>query len=302
MQYGSLAGVGTPVSRLIMGADNQETPEAARIFDDYRAAGGNAFDTAWVYSQGRCQQTLGQWVRDRGVRDEVVIIDKVGHTPWDTPELITQHLHECLDRLGLDRIDLLLLHRDNPEIDVGEYIDLLDGFRGQGLIDAYGASNWTTARFDDANTWAAAHGRPPFTALSNNVSLARMLNVPWPGCHTMGDAERAWAAERGATVVPWSSQGRGFFTAAAAPDKRDNAELAACWYSEDNFERKARAAKLAADRGVEEINVALAWVLAQPFPTFPLIGPRTSDELRSSLRALDVALSPEEAAWLDLRT
>jgi aryl-alcohol dehydrogenase-like predicted oxidoreductase len=76
--------------------------------------------------------------------------------------------------------------------------------------------------------------------------------------------------------------------------------LVRCWYSEDNFERLARVEQLAAERGVQPIAVALAWVLNQPFPTFPLIGPRTLSETRTSLPALGLALTAEEVAWLNL--
>jgi len=213
---------------------------------------------------------------------------------------VTEQLHESLERLGHDRIDLLLLHRDNLEVPVGEFVDVLAEHQRAGLIGAYGASNWTTARIDEANAHATVAGATPFVALSNNLALARMVAVPWPGCQTLDDADRRWAEQRQIAVLPWSSQGRGFFTDRAAPDKLTNTELVSTWYSDENFERKARASKLAAGRGVDEINIALAWVLAQPYPTFPLIGPRNAAELASSLVALRVELTPDELAWLDL--
>lgn len=73
-----------------------------------------------------------------------------------------------------------------------------------------------------------------------------------------------------------------------------------CWYSEDNWRRRERAVELAAKRGVLPINIALAYVLCQPFPTIPIIGPRTLEELRTSLPALGVELSPEKLRWLNL--
>ena len=97
----------------------------------------------------------------------------------------------------------------------------------------------------------------------------------------------------------WSSQGRGFFTDRAGRDKQDNEELVRVWYSEKNFGRRDRAIELAQRLGKSPIHVALAYVLAQPFPSVPLIGPRTLDELEDSLRALDIRLSAEDVAWLD---
>ena len=81
----------------------------------------------------------------------------------------------------------------------------------------------------------------------------------------------------------WSSQGRGFFTDRAGRDKRDNAELVRVWYSEKNFARRDRAIELAKQLGKSPIHIALAYVLAQPFPSIPLIGPRTLGELDDSL-------------------
>ena len=85
-------------------------------------------------------------------------------------------------------------------------------------------------------------------------------------------------------------------------DRLTDAELVRCWYSDANFERKRRAAELAQAKGCEEINIALAWVLNQPFPVWTLIGPATTGELHSSLRAVDVSLTPDEIAWLNLES
>ena len=73
-----------------------------------------------------------------------------------------------------------------------------------------------------------------------------------------------------------------------------------CWYSEDNFRRLERVNALAKERGVLSINIALAYVLCQSFPTFPLIGPRLLSETRTSIPGLDIQLTPEEVRWLNL--
>jgi aryl-alcohol dehydrogenase-like predicted oxidoreductase len=78
-------------------------------------------------------------------------------------------------------------------------------------------------------------------------------------------------------------------------------DLVRCYYSDDNFERLARARKLGSDLGVAPTAIALAYVLAQDFPTFALIGPRSIEETRSSTDALSLKLTPEQVAWLDLR-
>jgi len=128
-----------------------------------------------------------------------------------------------------------------------------------------------------------------------------MVEPPWAGCLSASDAaSRAWLTKTQTPLLPWSSQARGFFTDRARPDDRSDAELARCWYSDDNFRRLERVDELARRRGVLPINIALAYVLCQPFPTFPLIGPRTLSETRTSLPALDIDLTPDELRWLNL--
>jgi aryl-alcohol dehydrogenase-like predicted oxidoreductase len=126
--------------------------------------------------------------------------------------------------------------------------------------------------------------------------------VPWEGCrHVTDDEDRRWFERTGTPLFPWSSQARGFFTGRAAPDDHSDPELVRCYYSDGNFERLARARKLAAQLGVAPTAVALAYVLAQTFPTFAVIGPRSVEETRTSAEAAAVQLTPEQVAWLDLR-
>ncbi len=101
-------------------------------------------------------------------------------------------------------------------------------------------------------------------------------------------------------LMPWSSQAQGFFTGRASPDNCSDTRFVRSWYSEDNFRRLDRVNALAKERGVLPLVIALAYVLCQPFPTFPLIGPQLLSETRTSLRALDIELTPQEVRWLNL--
>lgn len=302
MPYGRIEGLEKPLSRLVMGVDNQTTmPHATAMFDDFFAQGGTCFDTAYIYSSGVCERMLGQWVANRGLREQVVIIGKGAHTPYCTPEHLTAQLHTSLERLQTGYVDIYLLHRDNPEIPVEAFIDTLNAHHQAGRVRVFGASNWSLARFEAANAYAAASGQRGFAALSNNFSLARMVEPVWAGCIAASDPEsRAWLTRTQTPLFPWSSQARGFFAGRAHPDDRSDPELARCWYSADNFQRLERVNALAAERGALPIAVALAYVLTQPFPTFPLIGPRSLAETRTSLGALAVRLTPDEVRWLNL--
>jgi aryl-alcohol dehydrogenase-like predicted oxidoreductase len=140
-----------------------------------------------------------------------------------------------------------------------------------------------------------------FSAMSNNFSLARMIDPIWVGSISASDPQsRSWLTEVQMPLMPWSSQARGFFTGRAHPDDHSDPELVRCWYSEDNFRRLARANQMAQQRGVLPISIALAYVLCQPFPTFPLIGPRQLSETRTSFQGLEIELTPEDLHWLNL--
>lgn len=315
MRHGRIDGLEKPVARLVMGCDNQPNmSHAAVMWDHYVECGGNAFDTAWVYGRGSMEALLGHWQRSRGLREQMVIVGKGAHTPDNVPEAIGRQLTESLDRLQTDYVDVYFLHRDNPDVPVGEFVDALnDEVRG-GRIRVFGGSNWTLPRLKAANAYAAAQGLQGFAAVSNHLSLARMVTPIWPGIETAAGADyRRYLLDSGMALLPWSSQARGFFTpwagavlAAAGRDKPatttmqpTTAELQRVWLADDNVRRRARADELARRYGVDMINVALAWVLCQPFSCFPLIGPRSPAETRSCLRALSISLSADEVRWLE---
>ncbi|MEH3077933.1 MAG: aldo/keto reductase [Quadrisphaera sp.] len=301
---GTVPGLSSPVSRLVMGCDNQpDLSHASALFDAFVEAGGTTFDTAWIYGRdGEYERRFGRWLANRGIRDQVTVVVKGAHTPHCDPESLSRQLLESFERQGLERADLYLMHRDDPSVPVGEFVDVLDEHARAGRIGVYGGSNWTPERFDEANAYASAHGRAGFGVLSNHFGLARALDVPWAGCvHATDPASRSWLEERGVPLLPWSSQARGFFARDDA-EMRGDAELVRCYLSDDNLERKRRARQLGEQLGVPTTAVALAYVLAQRFPTFALIGPRTLAELRSSMEALAVELTDEQVAWLDLRS
>jgi aryl-alcohol dehydrogenase-like predicted oxidoreductase len=302
MKYGRVPGVDKQVSRLILGVDNQTTwPHASAMFDDFFEQGGNTFDSAYIYGRGVCERMLGHWIKNRGVREQVVILDKGAHTPYCDPESLTQQLYESLDRLQTDYVDIYMMHRDNPAIPVGEFITVLNEHKNAGRIRTFGGSNWSIERIQEANEWAKAHGMTGFSALSNNFSLARMIDPVWAGCISASDAQsRAWLQDNQMPLMPWSSQARGFFTGRAHPDDLSDPELVRCWYSEDNFKRLERVNQMARERNVLPISIALAYVLCQPFPTFPLIGPRQLSETRTSLPGLTLELTPADLRWLNL--
>jgi predicted dehydrogenase/aryl-alcohol dehydrogenase-like predicted oxidoreductase len=275
---------------------------ASLTLDAYYAAGGNLFDTAYIYAGGKTEEIFGDWHTSRNVpREEIVLIGKGAHSPLCYPDVIGKQLSRSLDRLKTDYVDLYFMHRDNTDIPVGEFVDAMDAEVKAGRIrGSFGGSNWTRERMDEAIAYAAKNGKTAPGVLSNNFSLAEMLDPIWAGCVAASDDQwKTWFNTRQIPNFAWSSQGRGFFTERAGRDKRDDEELVRVWYSDRNFGRRDRAIELARTLGRNPIHIALAYVLAQPFPIIPLIGPRTLGELEDSLSALDINLTPDQVKWLE---
>lgn len=296
LPQGFLPGLAKPVSRIVIGGMMAASRAGRIVLDDYFEQGGNAFDTAYIYGDGACDRALGEWMSTRSVREEVAVIAKGAHTPFCNPEGIMQQLELSLEAMQTDHADIYIMHRDNEEIPVGEFIDVLNQLRSEGRFAVFGCSNWKLKRLRAAHDYAARHGVQGFGLLNNQLSLARMIEPVWTDCLSAHDDEtRAWLQQNHFPLLAWSSQARGFFS-----DRVPDAEMTRCWVSPDNLERKRRAAALAAAIGCTETTVALAWVLAQPFPVWALVGPECVSELRSTLRAAQLALTPHECAWLDL--
>ncbi|NTF40310.1 aldo/keto reductase [Rhizobium rhizogenes] len=299
----SIPGVAKPASLVMLGFEFfPNFASASLTLDAFYEAGGNAFDTAYVYSGGKTESIFGDWHTSRKVpREEIVLIGKGVHSPLCYPDMIGKQLDQSLNRLKTDYVDIYFMHRDNTDIPVGEFVDAMDAEVKAGRIRGiFGGSNWTRARFDEAIAYAEKSGKAAPAALSNNFSLAEMLDPIWAGCIAASDDEwKAWLNAKQLPNFAWSSQGRGFFTDRAGRDKRDDEELVRVWYSDRNFGRRDRAIELAQKLGRNPIHIALAYVIAQPFPVIPLIGPRTIAELEDSLSALDIKLTPEQVKWLE---
>ncbi|MCD6416298.1 MAG: aldo/keto reductase [Planctomycetes bacterium] len=317
MKYGEVPGIRKRVSRLVLGTmvlGEWQQDAGFELLDNAFELGINTFDTGHVYGE-LTESRLGAWFNDRGVRDEVVILGKGAHYddfgPRVNPRAIRQDLEESLDRQGADYMDLYMLHRDDPSVDVGALVDVLNELRDEGLISAFGASNWTCERIRAANSYAEAHNLTPFAASSPNFTLARPFAPLWEGCLSIGGPEglqsREWYRRARMPVFAWSSLGRGFFSGRLTPENfeeiKDTLDPACvrAFCHEENFRRLDRARRLAAEKALSVPQVALAYVLSQRLSIFAIVGCRNRREIEQDIETLDLELSPEEQAWLDLR-
>jgi aryl-alcohol dehydrogenase-like predicted oxidoreductase len=302
VEYRPFAPLDRDLSILVLGTAAYERAPldgSIELLDAWVELGGNVVDTARQY--GNAEAIVGRWLREGKLHDDVVVITKGGHYDVQTGRQrvtasdLSADFAASRRGLGLETIDVYLLHRDDPTRPVGAILEDVEPLMGSGHIRALGASNWTTDRLEEAAAYARSEGVMQFACSSPGLSLAAVNEEPWPGCVTIhDDAARDWYSRTGIPVFAWSSQASGFF-AGALPD-----EMRHAYVSDANLERLRRARELASNRGCTPSQVALAWVLHQPFPVYAVIGPRSVLELRESVGALELELSAEERLWLDL--
>jgi len=308
MTFGKIPGIEKPVSRIIMGTmghvigGSGDIAKTCAILDHFVDSGGNALDCALVYGT---QDRIGQWLKLRGNREHMVIIGKGAADTKATPEMVTEHLLQSLDLMKVDYFDAFLMHRDNVNVPVGEFVDVLNEHTKAGRIRAFGGSNWTVSRLAAANDYAAQNGLTPFGLSSPNFSLAKWNEPTWADCtNAVEPDDKAWYRKTKMPLLAWSSQANGIFINGLSSDAKNaySNDIKRVWFNEGNVERVRRVGELARKRGIFPGHISLAYVLLQPLNIFALVGPENIEQTRSNLEALDVKLSAEEMAWLNLES
>lgn len=315
MRYGNIPKVSGWISRLVMGSmvfSTENQPLADALLDRFVEAGGTVVDTARVYAHGTSEPAFGRWLQSRGCRDQLVVIGKGAHHDSLTFERRVNRaaIHEdvlaSLEAMQLDRMDIYFLHKDDPDAPVGPIVEALNEESEAGRIGVFGGSSWSHQRIAEANAYAQGHGLQPFTVSSPNLALAVPNEPMWVGCVSLsGDAEALdWYGRSQMPVFAWSAQARGFFSGRyaprMAPQTPDQENVVRTYFSDANWERYRRADELAKSKGCSLQQITLAWVLHQPLNVYALIGPASVAELNNSLGALEVELTHEELAWLNL--
>ena len=306
-QNTAIKGIEKYASRLALGCDNQTSSlHAFTMFDHFYGAGGRIFDTAYIYNNGKGDKYLGDWINSRNLEKDIIVIGKGAHTPQCEPQFIRPQILESLERLNIETLDIFCLHRDNPDIPVSEFMDALDEVKSEGLINLIGASNWDLERFSEARDYAQLNNKEPFTALSNNFSLAEMVDPVWPGCVGVNNQYINYLIENQIMLFPWSSQARGFFIEKKEITSNEHfsnpslEEEVRVWHNEKNLKRRAKCFEIAKQKNLQPIQVALAYVVQKSSLIFPLIGPRTIFETNSSIEATQINLSAQEMIDLSI--
>ena len=315
MDYINLGHSGLKVSRLCLGCMSYGEPgqgmqpwsldEATSrpFFRQALEAGINFFDTANVYSGGSSEEITGRALRELARRDEVVIATKA-FFPWrNAPntgflsrKALMQAIDDSLTRLGLDYVDLYQIHRFDAATPVEETMEALHDIVKAGKALHIGASSMEAWRFARLQYAAERHGWTRF------ISMQPQYNLLYR------EEEREMlplCLDQGVGVIPWSPLARGWLT-------RDWDEGGTQRAESDAFARQIYAAtadhdravveavaRIAEARGVARAQVALAWVLAKPAITAPIIGATKPHHLADAIAALDIRLTVEEIASLE---
>ena len=330
MLYGRIDQVDIPVSRLVFGTAmpvmfnafrsvygeapdfEQRLKSAFELLDGMFAEGVNCFDCADHYGE----EPLGEWIEARGLRDRVVILTKgAHHNRWRkrvTDFDILHDVHNSLAKLKTRRLDLYLLHRDDPDVPVGPLMDALNRCHDEGKIGAFGASNWTVERFEAANEYAEKHGLSPFTVVSPNFGLANQMEDPWGGgCVTISgpsdNKARRYYSAHGIPVFAYSVMARGFFSGLVNGDDPESAKRIMDapglkgYAHPENFERLRRCETLAKKKGLTVPQIAMAWIFNQrDLDVYALTSTGHPENMRMNAQASEIVLTDGECRWLNL--
>ena len=311
----ALPGTALVVSSLCLGGNRLggelDQDQSFALLDAFVEAGGDFVDTAHVYAdwlpevERSCsEKTLGRWRTARGLRNEVLVATKIGHpvleqggaTRLDRTSL-RQDVAEARENLGLDRLDLVYLHRDDPALDVTDILGALEEMRGEGTILHYAASNWSGARLQAATEAACANGWDGFRANQAEWSLAvRNPGTSAPDLLAMDQGMIGWHRVTGAVATPYSAQAQGYFDKLTAGKVEGPA--ARNYDGAVNRARGARLAALAQRHGVTPTEAMLALFRLAGFPVVPVVGCRTAEQIEGSFRGADLSIPPEDAAPL----
>jgi len=293
--------------------------EALKLVETAWKAGINFYDTADVYSNGVSEEMLGAAIKELGIpRDEIVIATKVfneitkeeplnkGTKPIknsikeNNKKLSRKHIFEACDaslkRLGTEYIDLYQIHRWDNDTPIEETMKALHDLVQLGKVRYIGASTMWAWQFAKAQRVAILNHWTPFVSMQNlyNLVYREEEREMIPMC-----------ADLGVGIIPWSPLARGFL--AHKPEEKDNKtsreqgekDRVTGWFDESSLAIRSAVHKLAEERKVTAVEVAIAWLLHKDAVTAPIIGVSKVEHLQANLRALNLKLTEAEIQTLE---
>jgi aryl-alcohol dehydrogenase-like predicted oxidoreductase len=301
-------------SFLVLGTANYgvTTDEATSfgLLDAYIEHGGHTIDTARCYSDwvpgesGRSEKLIGRWLKERKCRDQVLISTKGGHPPMDTPTRVrmsqaelTSDIEASRRALGVDMIDLYWLHRDDLDQPVEALLETLESFRDRGWLRHYGASNFTAQRLEAAraaaqkNNWSGFYASQPMGCLGSEYRKP----LEYPLLEKLDPAGERFHQTNNVPVFPYTSQATGYYEKVCRLGE-DHPSLREHPFNTRACNQIAQQLKaLSEDSGHTVSSLTLAWWRTKVYPTHPVIGCRTLDQLIDSFQSEVVTKNVLEA-------
>lgn len=280
---------GAPVSTLTFGTmqfgGTADASESRAMFDAAREAGINHFDTAMGYADGASETILGGMIKDQ--RDDLLVATKVGYAGGAGRENISVQFDRCRRQLGQDHVDLLYMHRFDPDTPLEETLSTLTDLQTQGLIRYIGVSNYAA--------WQVMKAQAIATTLGTRIDAVQPM---YSLVKRQAEVEIfPMAQDQDIAVVPYSPLGGGLLTGKYAQggtgrlteDSRYQARYDMAWMHDT-----ARAlSDLAAELGTEPATLAVAWAKSHPLRPAPIISARSVVQLRPSLGAEKFEMSAD---------
>lgn len=313
--FGNIAGL--EASRIFFGTAappvSTDEESAYTLLDGVLDSGINTFDCARSY--GKAENALGKWLESRKCRDKVIILSKCGDVKNGvvkvSRQVILNQLQQSLEALRVNCIDIYLLHRDDPNTPVEEFIDTLNELKDAGRIKVFGVSNWTHQRIESANNYAASKKITGFQVSSPNYGLALQVKDLWGGgCVTISGKENAsarqWYIQNQMPVVAYSSLGRGFFSGRFRAVDYEGARRCMDTFAqkgylcEENMLRLGRAEELAKKYGVSVPEIAMRYVFSSVMNMFAVVSTSSIQRLRMNIKAANSPLTQNDVEYLEM--
>ena len=313
IQYRRLGRTGLKVSPLCLGSMNfgwtADDETSFAVMDAFAEAGGNFIDTADIYNRwveghigGESEGVIGRWLQARGNRSQMIIVTKVrgqmGPGPNDQG-LSRRHIFDACDaslrRLQSDTIDLYQTHYFDADVPIDETLEALDRLVQQGKVRYVGCSNYPAWRLMEA-LWT-----------SDKCGLARYNSIqPHYNLVNRAEFERELAEvclANGIGIIPYSPLGGGFLTGKYSRDRDTDSVRAEGvrqrYFNDAGWKVLDAVRAVAVELDTTPLAVSLAWLLAQPGMTAPIVGANTVEQLQGSLAALDVDLTAAQMETLN---
>ena len=314
MNYKEIPYVNKKCSEIIYGtacSPYLDGEYADEVFEGIFSLGINFIDTARNYKLA--EKSVGHWLEKYGHRDEIVLLTKCAHPEDGHKRVSEKDIRDdyavSREYLHTDYFDIYLLHRDDPDVPAGEVVEIMNALYSEGKIGAFGGSNWTYQRIEEANEYAYAHNLIPFSVSSPNFSLAHQAGDPWGwGTVTItGDENkeaREWYRNNQMPVVAYSSLGRGIFSGRIkstdferASQLLDEPAMKGYGYKE-NFEKLAKCEELAFKKGCSVSQIALSWLYRQQINVFAVISTKSPLRMQENIDAISIELTADELDYL----